>query len=540
MKRKNGRNHGEVFTKLNVVKYILNEVGYLSAKNLKNVRILEPASGQGAFAIEIINRLAESSLNFGFDFIAALNQNVQLVEIDKTSFNSLKKNIFNTILNYGFSIGKVSQTIFSNSNYLQFQTHSEFDCIVGNPPYIRHEIIDSKLKAIYKTEFSTFKYRADLYIPFYEKSLKLLSKKGKLTFICSNRWLFNQYGKPLREMIAKQYHLSKVINIEKANAFDEEVIAYPCITTITNDRGSFTNYYESQEKEININSIDFVKVATPKDSAWQNLFLDYDINHNHLFGIKEQNFEIGIGVATGADKIFIKKDSELNGIEKSRLMPLIKSKSLTGNKIDWDNSYVLNPFEKNAICDLNKFPHFKEYLNTHKDILLKRHIAKKNPKYWYKTIDKIKSDLQNKYKLLLPDLSGSKFLFIDEGEFYPHHNVYYITHESLNELKILACVLMSDFIKDQLSQIGIRMNGGLPRFQSQTLKKLRIPLLVELNVSDRKTLINSYNNRNFKEINRVVNKYCTQHCIKAIAGEVIIQRSVHLTNIVDNREICAI
>jgi len=540
MKRKNGRNHGEVFTKLNVVQYILDEVEYLSAKNLKNVRVLEPAAGQGAFAIEIINRLAESSLNFEFDFITALNQNIQLVEIDKTSFKSLKKNIFNAIQNNGFSIDKINQTIFSNSNYLEFQTHLEFDCIVGNPPYIRHEIIDSKLKAIYKTEFSTFKYRADLYIPFYEKSLKLLSEKGLLSFICSNRWLFNQYGKPLREMIAKKYHLSKVINIEKTNAFDEEVIAYPCITTIKNDKGEITNYYESQEKEININSLNFVKMITPKDSAWQNLFLDYDINHNHLLGINEQDFKIGIGVATGADKVFIKKRSELNGIEKSRLMPIINSKSLTGNKIDWDNSYVLNPFEKNDICDLDKFPHFKEYLSTHKDILLKRHIARKNPKYWYKTIDKIKSDLQNKYKLLLPDLSGSKFLFIDEGKFYPHHNVYYITHENLNELKILACVLMSDFIKDQLSQIGIRMNGGLPRFQSQTLKKLRIPNLKELSVSDRKTLTDSYNNRNFKEINRVVNKYCTQHCIKAIADEVIIQRSVHLTNIVDSRKICAI
>lgn len=540
MKRKNGRNHGEVFTKLNVVQYILDEVEYLSAKNLKNVRILEPASGQGAFAIEIINRLAESSLNFGFDFITALNQNIQLVEIDKTSFKSLKKNIFNAIQNYGFSIEKINQTIFSNSNYLQFKLHSEFDCIVGNPPYIRHEIIDSKLKFIYKTEFSTFKYRADLYILFYEKSLKLLSKKGKLSFICSNRWLFNQYGKPLREMIAKQYHLSKVINIEKANAFDEEVIAYPCITTIKNDRGDITNYYESQEKEININSIDFVKMTTPKDSAWQNLFLDYDINHNHLLGIKEQGFEIGIGVATGADKIFIKKRSELNGIEKSRLMPIIKSKSLTGNKIDWDNSYVLNPFEKNDICDLDKFPHFKEYLNTHKDILLKRHIARKNPKYWYKTIDKIKSNLQNKYKLLLPDLSGSKFLFIDEGKFYPHHNVYYITHKNLNELKILACVLMSDFIKDQLSQIGIRMNGGLPRFQSQTLKKLRIPNLENLDMSDREILIESYNKRNFEKTNRIVNKYCTQHSIKAIADEVVIPSFEHLANYVDTRKVCPI
>ena len=508
MKRKNGRNHGEVFTKLDVVDYLLDEVDYLSTKNLNNVRILEPASGQGAFAIEIINRLIKSSIKFNFDFIEALNHNVRLFEIDKSNFESLKKNILKYIQSNGFSIEKINSLIFSNSDYLLYETDFTFDCIVGNPPYIRHEIIDSELKSIYKKIFPTFKYRADLYIPFYEKSLKILSKKGKLSFVCSNRWLFNQYGKLLREMIAKQYHLSKVINIEKANLFDEDVIAYPSITTIIKDKGNTTKYYESLENKIVFRNINFIKVSSPNDGSWQNIFLDYDINNKNLLGIEEQGFKIGIGVATGADKIFIKKYAEFKDIEKSRLIPIIKSKSLKGDKINWDNLYVLNPFDKDNICDLDKFPYLKKYLNDHKEILTKRHTAKKNPKHWYRTIDKIKPDLQNRYKLLLPDLSHSKFLFIDRGDFYPHHNVYYITDDNLDKLKILACILMSDFIKKQLSQIGIRMNNGLPRFQSQTLKKLRIPYIDKIDIIDFHILINSYDEKNFKEINRVINKYC--------------------------------
>ena len=540
MKRKNGRNSGEVFTKQNVVNYILDEVEYLPTRNLKNICILEPAAGQGAFAIEIINRLAESSSIFAFDFITALNENVRLIELDKFNFGKLKTNIINSIQKKGFQIEQINHSIFINLNYLQLQTNLKFACIVGNPPYIRHDVINSKQKSIYKKEYSTFKFRADLYILFYEKSLKLLSSKGSMSFISSNRWLFNQYGEPLRKMIATKYHLSKVINIENANVFDEDVIAYPCITTIKNEKSNLTKYYESSKKEIDISSLDFINVETPENGSWQNLFLDYDINNRHLIGIKEQGFDIGIGVATGADKIFIKNYSELNGIEKSRLIPIIKSKSLKENKINWDNSYVLNPYEEGSICDLNKFPHFKNYLNTHKDILLQRHIAKKNPKYWYKTIDKIKPDLQNKHKLLLPDLSGSKFLHIDEGKFYPHHNLYFITHKNLNKLKILACMLMSDFIKNQLSQIGIRMNDGLPRFQSQTLKKLRIPKIEELKVVDKKLLIDSYNDRNFERINGIVNKYCTQHKIKAIANVVDISSLSHFTNPLLTRKVCIV
>ncbi len=165
MKRKNGRNHGEVFTKLDVVDYLLDEVDYLSSKNLKNVRILEPSSGQGAFATQIINRLIKSSVKFNFDFIEALNHNVRLFEIDKTNFENLKKNLLKYIQSNGFSIEKINSLIFANSDYLLHETHTAFDCIVGNPPYIRHEIIDSKLKSIYKKTVTT-------HPPLPQKTLK--------------------------------------------------------------------------------------------------------------------------------------------------------------------------------------------------------------------------------------------------------------------------------------------------------------------------------------------------------------------------------
>jgi tRNA1(Val) A37 N6-methylase TrmN6 len=532
MERKNGRKHGEVFTQQNVVKYILDEVKYISSNNLKKIKILEPASGQGAFAIEIIKRLFQSSKNYNFDFIKAINENVRFVELDNSSYENLENNVINTILNLGFKSNKIKKCVFSNTDFLLKDFNFKFNCIVGNPPYIRHEVIDSKLKKEYKEIFSTFKYRADLYVLFYEKSLKLLSQKGFLSFICSNRWLFNQYGQPLRKMIAEEYHISKIINIEKANVFDEEVIAYPCITTIQNNNAKITEYYESQEKEIDIENLTFKFISSPKNESWQNLFLDYNINHTSLVGIIEQEFKIGIGVATGADKVYIKKETELNGIERNRVIPIIKSNCLKGEDINWDNSFVINPFQNGELCDLNNYPHLESYLESKKEILLKRHIAKKSPQSWYKTIDKIKPELQNEHKLLLPDLSGCKFLFIDEGKYYPHHNVYYITHPDLNKLKILACILMSDFIKNQLSQIGIRMNGGLPRFQSQTLKKLRVPQLSKLNASDRKKLIESYENRDIGNINKVINKYCTQHSIKVMAETVINSKSKNKLEVV--------
>lgn len=82
MTRKNGRKHGEVYTKLDVVQFILDEVEFISDRNLKEVKLLEPSSGTGAFANEIITRLLHSSIKYKFDFTLALNNNIRFVEKD--------------------------------------------------------------------------------------------------------------------------------------------------------------------------------------------------------------------------------------------------------------------------------------------------------------------------------------------------------------------------------------------------------------------------------------------------------------------------
>jgi tRNA1(Val) A37 N6-methylase TrmN6 len=476
IKRKTGRNHGVVFTSSNIVNFILDEVDYRQDINLSNVRILEPAAGNGSFALEIVKRLYNSSIIYTFDFISAFKKNVRFVEVDSHSYSHLivRINQFLTKNNIDYQIHEDDEVL--NTDFLTHYFYEYFDCIVGNPPYIRHELIPEKYKREYRKRFKTFKYRADIYVLFFERSLQLLNKKGLLSFICSNRWLYNQYGQLLRDEIAQNYNLKKILNIENASPFDENVIAYPCITTIENcPRKMELYYFESSLEVINFNSLEFQKIKNPTDSSWENVFLKYNINHSALDGIIEQGFEIGIGVATGADKIFIINETKKNEIENTRLLPIITTKDLLSERINWRKQFVINPYENGHLCDLEKYPKLKHYFEQNKEKLKQRHTAKVNHEKWFKTIDKIKPELVTKPKLLLPDIAGIKKLLIDNGEFYPHHNLYYITGQPVDKLKILASILMSDFIREQLSQIGIRMNGGFPRFQAQILKKLRIP-----------------------------------------------------------------
>ena len=92
-----------------------------------------------------------------------------------------------------------------NDDFLLADIRSRFDFVVGNPPYIRQELIPDRLIAEYRSRYETIYDRADLYIPFIERSLKLLKDGGLLGFICADRWMKNKYGGPLRAMVARGY-----------------------------------------------------------------------------------------------------------------------------------------------------------------------------------------------------------------------------------------------------------------------------------------------------------------------------------------------
>jgi len=87
-------NQGIVFTKDVVVKAMLNLIAFTADKNLKDVKILEPSAGEGAFVLEIIKRLYQSSINFNFSFIEAIN-NLFIYELESENTKILEKNITN-------------------------------------------------------------------------------------------------------------------------------------------------------------------------------------------------------------------------------------------------------------------------------------------------------------------------------------------------------------------------------------------------------------------------------------------------------------
>ncbi len=98
-----------------------------------------------------------------------------------------------------------------------------FDIVIGNPPYIRHELIKA-FKPQFKQAFSVYAGTADIYTYFYEKGVQLLNDNGHLCYITSNKWMRAKYGEKLRGFFKHQTQLKQIIDFEGQQVFENATV----------------------------------------------------------------------------------------------------------------------------------------------------------------------------------------------------------------------------------------------------------------------------------------------------------------------------
>jgi hypothetical protein len=489
---------GVVYTKPWMVAFILDLAGYTPNHDLGRLVAVEPSAGDGAFLEEMVRRLVSSCRRHGTP-LTETEEAIRAYEISPDAVQRAAELVARTLIELDVSdslAAHLAQSWIKEADFLEASLGFPVaDFVVGNPPYIRLEEIPSAKAAFYRS-FSAMRGRADIYIAFYQAALLQLKPGGVCAFICADRWMLNDYGSGLREFITTQgYNVRSVIEAHDVAAFESEVSAYPAVTVIAREPQGpviVAKALPGIETADRADLLDQIADARSGPALRVARFADWFHDGEpwpcnspealqllkHLEATclpledKTTGTKIGIGVATGADRVFI--TAQKPDIEPDRLLRLALASDLAGGRVNWSGHYLVNPWNEQSLVNLADYPRLAAYLEPHRALLCDRHTAKERPHHWHKTIDRVTLARASQEKLYIADIKDRLLPALDTGQTYPQHNLYWITSEKW-DLRVLGALLMSAVGEFFIHCYGVRMRGGFLRFQAQYLRRIRVP-----------------------------------------------------------------
>ncbi len=371
-----------------------------------------------------------------------------------------------------------------------------FDVVIGNPPYVRQELL-TPFKPYFQKTYQTFQGTADLFTYFIEISVdRLINQNGLYSIIVANKWMRANYGKPLRHWIKNKWIL-EIIDFGDLPVF-KDVTAYPCILTISPETKSL-NFYAFEPKTLDFGSLtEFVAAnrfvvskSLLKDEGWALI----DLNKSELLekinsnGIQLKKFVKGKvyrGLTTGLNEAFVvdiktKKEliSEDPNCEKI-IKPFLAGKEVTRYSPPFTDNYLIYaPWN----IDINAYPSIKKHLTNYKEKLNLRPEVKKGRYPWY-SLSRYASEYWFEYekpKIITPAIVKKASFSFDSSGSYSNDKTNIIGSQD----KYLLAVLNSKLCDFVLHNIASTKSGGYFEY-----KPMYISLLPIKNVcSDNELLI---------------------------------------------------
>ena len=204
---------------------------------LLNLKIIDPACGSGAFlngALEFLiaehkwldefRRIYENEALPLYDIeTSILENNLYGVDINADAAQIAKLSLWLRTAQKGRKLTDLSNNIKCANSLLNFPFDFKFDVVLGNPPYVRQEMIKDQKPELQK-HYRCFTGTADLFVYFYELGLNLLKNGGLLGFICSNKFFRASYGQNLRQFILENSQILAVADFNGVKVFEDATV----------------------------------------------------------------------------------------------------------------------------------------------------------------------------------------------------------------------------------------------------------------------------------------------------------------------------
>ncbi|WP_305875976.1 class I SAM-dependent DNA methyltransferase [Helicobacter pylori] len=386
-----------------------------------------------------------------------------------------------------------------------------FDCIIGNPPYIRQEHIKD-LKPLLEKQYKDFyNSTADIYTYFFALAFNLLKEKGFNSFITSNKYARAKYGAKLREWLLKKTTIASYMELNALKVFESAAVDTSIMSFIkqTPPKENSFNYYEPTP-----NDKDDLKNTRPlpiKQNALQTesfifanpalLDLRDKIEQNGT-PLKDWGIQINYGIKTGANEAFIipteKRDAILNACktqeERERtealIKPILRGRDIKRYSYEWADLWVINTHNgytsalKSKIppIDIEKYPATKAHLDAHYDTIATRCDQGDTP---YNLRNCAYLEDFEKEKIVYGEIVQEPRFYLDNGEcelggFYAEATSFILTGEHLRYLLgMLHSKLITFAFKTFYAGGGLGESGY--RYKKAFIERLPIPKITPKN-----------------------------------------------------------
>jgi len=312
-------------------------------------RVLDPACGTGSFLVRARARLRHLGAP-----AATVETNLHGIEVDPALARAARNNL--------------PRASIVTGDFLQQAPGAPppgrpLDAIVGNPPYVRQELIGAALKRRLADRLPGATRRSDLHLHFWPPCLDRLREGGRLGLVTSGSWLDASYGEPLRRWLAVRFRVVAVLEPESESWFDDARVR--AVVTIVErtppgaaaarlirlprrldeiapaglDHGERLARFEALAHDLETKTIRSgaarnrkVPAATLATSRWgpllrlPDLCLDLLSRSEGLVPLSEVA-DVRWGIKTGDDRFFILDGDDTRGVEPEFLEPLVFSLS---------------------------------------------------------------------------------------------------------------------------------------------------------------------------------------------------------------------
>ncbi len=501
--------NGAFFTPAYIVDYIIDNVSPSCSETVADV-----SCGCGAFLLGILRYYIRK---YNISVSEILKNNLRGADILEYNIRRAKLLICLFALRNGENIAADDINIICCDS-LRYNWNQKFDCIVGNPPYVKFQDMTDESRSFLASNWSTTSFGTyNLYFAFFELGYNLLSNSGRLGYITPNNFFTSLAGESLRNYFQQHQCIYKIVDFNATKVFD--VQTYTAISFINKQKNNSIEYGRIKDNQT---PSDFLNViffsSNPYDSLnpkkWRLLCGDERYNIKQIETIGEpigQLFNICVGIATLKDDVYsffptssddtyfyFVRDNITWKVEKALTRVTVKISDMkcqadvAANERHFIFPYKMingkmNPIPEDEMA--SSYPSCYAYFIYVKDILASRGKGKHTytPFYSYGRTQGLN---RKGVKLYTPTFSKTpRFLIdLDEDSLFTNGYGIYLRESSnnlfdtnpiteINNLDVIQKILNSEIMNYYIMATSVAIEGGYPCYQKNFIEKFTIPYL---------------------------------------------------------------